>query len=350
MSSLPDKGATVPVVNLGPPEISAEHLFEAWYQAVSPLFDVVPIQDPRSYYCSATSYLVDQLMFNHTAFDGMQFIRPSQKLAGSESDCITLQYYGTGSMQGSLGNGTPLVMEPNRISIQDFAHAYSGLGATTNNFGVIIPRHLIKVQDEIYKNHPMFSWEITSPQGRLLISALNSLWQDLPYMTQADAPAAAAGFVGLLNGLLTAKWNEATRQQVQQASLKAMQDYLQNNLGQPNLGVEQLCQTFHCSRASVYRLFKPLGGVKRYIQSQRLMAVFRELQNLSPDSTQKISDVAARWGFTNMTHFYHLFKQQFEMTPSEARDVVVLASTTSTKAISSQSEEVEQLRQWLERY
>ena len=68
MSSLPDKGATVPVVNLGPPEISAEHLFEAWYQAVSPLFDVVPIQDPRSYYCSATSYLVDQLMFNHTAF------------------------------------------------------------------------------------------------------------------------------------------------------------------------------------------------------------------------------------------------------------------------------------------
>lgn len=154
-------------------EIPDECLFDAWHQATSPLFDVEPIQDFRSYHCSATSYLVDQLIFNQTAFDGMQFIRPSQKLSGSQSDCITLQYYATGRIQGSLENGTPLVMEPNRISIQDFAHAYSGLGETTNNFGIIIPRHLINVHDQIYKKYPMFSWEVTSPQGRLLISALN---------------------------------------------------------------------------------------------------------------------------------------------------------------------------------
>ena len=350
MTSLSEPDEVIPVTHLNEQTIPAQYLFEAWQQATYPLFDVEPLQAPSSYYCATTSYRVDQLVFTQTAFNKMQFIRPAEKLSGAESDCIVLQYYATGCIQGSLANGTPLIMEPNRISIQDFAYAYSGIGETTNNFGIVIPRHLITTHDQIYREQPMFSWPIASLQGRLLLSTLNSLWQVLPILTAAEAPIVAAGLLGLLNGLLSTKWDESTHQSVQQATLKAMQDYIQKNLKQADLGVDQLCSTFHCSRSSVYRLFQPLGGVKGYIKNQRLIACFNELRHLNPTSSQKISDIAAQWGFNNMSHFNRLFKQLFDMTPSEAKELNTISATVASQSISGQWEDVDKLRQWLEQY
>jgi AraC-like DNA-binding protein len=350
MTSPSAHAETVPVVHLNDQEIPREHLFEAWHQAADPMFDVLPVQDPETYSCASTFYQVEQLMFCNTSFEGMQFVRPPQKLSGSESDCITVQYYATGQIRGSLQDGTPLVMQPNCISVQDFAHAYSGFGETTNNFGVIIPRHLIAVHDEIYKNYPMFSWEITSIRGRLLLHTLNTLWQQLPHLPQAEASAAAAGFVGLLNGLLTSQWNEATRVQVEQAILNAMCSYINANLHRPELGVDQICQTFQCSRATLYRIFKPLEGVKRFIRKQRLSHCFHDLQGLGSTSTQRISDIASRWGVTNMSYFYRQFKDQFGITPSETRDFFSSNSEQVIAHSNSQYSDVKKVRHWLEQY
>ena len=283
---------TIPVASLNATNIPREHLFEAWRQTASPLFDVLPLKKPSNYNCSVTSYLVGQLVFSQTAFDGMQFVRSPHKLSGSESDCITVQYYAAGQIQGSLDNGTPLLMQRSGISIQDFAHAYKGIGETTRNFGVVIPRHLITNNDEIYNNHPMFSWDLSTPTGRILANALDHLWQELPDLTQAEAPAVAAGFVGLLNGLLTAKRDPHTWQQVQEATLTAMKDYIQDNLQISNLGVELLCRNFHCSRSTVYRLFKPLGGVKGYIRTQRLNVCFQDLRSLGNKHSKAISELS----------------------------------------------------------
>lgn len=122
-SPLPD---ALPVTRLDPREIPTEDQFEAWHQATAPLLDTALAADPATFTAGMTCYLVDTLVFNRTQFDRMRFSRGASHLANSETDCITVQYYKTGSIKGCLKDGTPLIMAPDRISIQDFAHAYSG--------------------------------------------------------------------------------------------------------------------------------------------------------------------------------------------------------------------------------
>ena len=73
---------------------------------------------------------------------------------------------------------------------------------------------------------------------------------------------------------------------------------------------------FHCSRATLYRVFKADGGVKRFVTDQRLARSFHDLA--SPGvSGQRVKDVAEAWGFFNASHFNRLFRQRFDITPSD---------------------------------
>jgi AraC-like DNA-binding protein len=348
MRSRSDQIDKVPVVYLDKEVIPREHQFAALHQAAFPLFDTVPLKDSHTYACSCTSYLVDQLVFTHTQFDKMQFMRPATQLSGQRVDHISLQYYQSGQIKGYLEDGTPLLMQPDRISIQDFAHAYSGIGETTNNFGVVIPRHLITAHKDIYQHRPMFSWTLDSPQGRLLNSILFHIWQELPQLTIAQAPAVAQGLVGFLNGLLSDQRDSQRRSALRAATLQAMQDYIRANLHNPSLGVEQLCEHFYCSRATVYRFFKPAGGVKTYLQDQRLERCYHDLKRLGQISNSAIRGAATRWGFSNTASFTRLFQQRYGVAPSEMGNLALAELDRQQRDKPGYWADVYRLRQWLE--
>ncbi len=99
----------------------------------------------------------------------------------------------------------------------------------------------------------------------------------------------------------------------------AMRDFVNVNLGDLYLDVDTLRATFHCSRATAYRVFEPHGGVATYIRDQRLMRCFAELTRpVEPaEPPEMISEVATRWGFENPSHFNRLFKTKFGLPPSK---------------------------------
>ena len=340
----------IPVARLSAEEIPLEHQFEVWKQAASPLFDVIPMRNTRSFSCSAASYLVEHLTFTNTTFDKMQFTRTSRHLSSPGSDCIMLHYYCSGQVQGVLESGEPLQIASDIISIQDLAHPYTCIGETANQFSVVIPRHAIAVHDQIYKNYPTFSWPVNSPAGRVLAQAWLTIWQNLPNTSQTDAPAIAQGFIGLLNGLLPTKGNMAHRAQVELATVDAMKVYLQDNLHLSNIGVNMLCRLFHCSRATVYRLFKAEGGVHAYVRKQRLTRCYQELRQLPPSSRKTISEIASKLGFADAASFSRLFRKQYGMSPS---DVGANPSATVDPVLDKQASywsDSDRLKQWLENY
>ena len=340
----------IPVARFSSKKIPLEHQFAVWKQTTSPLFDVIPMKNTRSFSYSVTSYLVEQLTFTHAAFDKMQVTRTSQHLSSHGSDGITLQYYCAGQIQGTLASGEQLRMASDRVSIQDFAHPYSGIGETQDQLTVLIPRHAIATHDQIYKNYPMFSWSVNSPLGRMLTQAWLMIWQNLPNTSQTDAPAIAQRFIGLLNGLLSTKGNIATRAQVELATVDAMKAYLRDNLHLSDIGVDRLCKVFHCSRATVYRLFKAEGGIHAYVREQRLARCYQELRQLPPSSRKTISEIAGRWGFADAASFSRLFRKQYGMSPS---DVGTDEPKTVDLVIDKQASywsDSDRLRQWLNNY
>jgi len=345
----PRRDTPLPVVKVDSTRIPAADQFEVWHESTTPLFDTGRAGE-GCFTAGATCYLVDSLLFTRVHFGRMRFRREQRHLSHGESDSITLQFYRTGSVKGQLDDGTSLHMGPDRISLHDFSHCYTGIGETSEQYAIVIPRHLIASHDRIRRRSPMFSWPLDSPAGRLLNGALSQIWQELPRASIEDASTICSGLVGLLNGLLAGTPTPDERAEIERAGLAAMKRYLNAQLHCANLGVDELCRVFNCSRATLYRLFQPYGGVKTYIRDLRIGRCFQELALCGRERNERVRDVAERWGFTDLSHFHRLFKQRYGLTASEVMAAPVVNGSVEGERIGSSGSyaEVERLRGWLE--
>lgn len=95
--------------------------------------------------------------------------------------------------------------------------------------------------------------------------------------------------------------------------------HIRSKLGSEELTPDALARTFGVSRAQIYRLMEPLGGISSYIRHLRLHRCMAELcdpllANLN------VSEIAYRSGFNHLTTFNRSFRETFGMTPSDARE------------------------------
>jgi AraC-like DNA-binding protein len=85
---------------------------------------------------------------------------------------------------------------------------------------------------------------------------------------------------------------------------------------QGELSVDELCRRFQISRATLYRLFEPDGGLWRYIQDQRLYRAFQKLASPATGRVRMV-DVAIDYRFASDNTFVRAFRRQFGVTPGE---------------------------------
>lgn len=92
--------------------------------------------------------------------------------------------------------------------------------------------------------------------------------------------------------------------------------YIEQHIGEAELGTESLQQAFGLSRASLYRLFQSRGGVASYIREQRLCAAYRYLQAY-PECG--LTWLLYEMGFASERQFQRCFQQRFGMPPMQWR-------------------------------
>jgi AraC-like DNA-binding protein len=102
------------------------------------------------------------------------------------------------------------------------------------------------------------------------------------------------------------------------ASFVTIRRHIDRTLQSPTLSVDNLAATFGLSRASLYRLFEPVGGVASYIRKSRLNRAYQDIVAVEY-SNQRIGPIAYRLGFKNLSAFNRLFKETYGISPSEAR-------------------------------
>ena len=162
---------------------------------------------------------------------------------------------------------------------------------------------------------------------------LETLWSMLPNAHADEAPAITDGLLDLLAAGLRhgGPQDEQSQAAVAHATRQAVCDQIEALLDWPALSTEALCRHFGCSRAYLYRVMQPLGGVHHYIRERRLHRCYRELTNPLVRAN-RIIDVAFRYGFSNQSHFSRLFKQRFGMTPRDARDLAEMGPAAGSAA------------------
>jgi AraC-like DNA-binding protein len=319
--------------------IPAADCFDVFNDASRALWHRLPASR-GTFDCDAADYLVHDIIVYRLRYDAHTVIRTPAQVATGLSDGISVQLHQRGSSRGAVGD-VDLYAAPDRIVLQDLAHPFSAWTDASDVIGVIVPRARIECHDWIRHRAPVISWRVDSPTGRVLTSAVTTLWSELPRAELADGPLLARAFVGLLNGLLQP--GPEHDDDVRRATSVAMRQYIADHLDDLALDVGTLRRQFFCSRATLYRLFEVDGGVAKHIRDARLRACMHDLAQ--PSLTRKrIALIATRWGFENPSHFNRLFKQTFGVVPS-----AVGAVTLGAEERPRTRYHTEKLNSWLTR-
>jgi AraC-like DNA-binding protein len=137
-------------------------------------------------------------------------------------------------------------------------------------------------------------------------AALQALLPQLGTTTAAEMDEPVSGIVGLCARVVAL--SSGSRRAGSAAgpppldSLVTVCRFVEANLGARDLGVDKLARTFGLSRASLYRLFAPVGGVASYIRTRRLARARQELTAPGLED-RRIGPIAYRAGFHSIPAF-----------------------------------------------
>lgn len=247
------------------------------------------------------------------------FSRDPGRITRSGLDLIFVQVTLDGS-DVRTANGETVLVEAGDVSIFDLSRPMHSQTEHCRNLTLVLPRHLLfskEVQNDAL--HGLVLKRSTSI-GRLIGNHLRTLLEDLPDITQAEAPAIVNATANLVANLVAPRIAERSQPSptVRGAVIMEIRRYIEQHIALTELGPDHLCKMFALSRASLYRLFEPIGGVTDYIRTRRLRAAFDMLAN---DTNRSVGEIAYACGFSDISAFSRAFRHQFGMSPSEVREI-----------------------------
>lgn len=139
---------------------------------------------------------------------------------------------------------------------------------------------------------------------------------DTPPIGLATLAAAIADAVGGASSA-DAAIDRASRELL----LAAIKRRIIADLRTDRVDIAQLCREYKISRATLYRLFEPEGGLWRYMQDQRLQRAFAKLAGSAATAPARMADLALEFGFSSDSTFVRAFRRRFGLTPGEVRQL-----------------------------
>lgn len=339
----------IPQACLLPGMVPDEELPALWRTSIAPFFDSQPLAGPdvNGYRPSIRQYHLGQAMFVDTDFAAQQFRRdPAWMAQNDDADHLLLQVFLRGSNQGSNG-GSDFSEQPGNIFAVNLSRTVEARSTDAETLTLVLPRDLLARTLPQLLGATGALFEDGSASARIFVDHMLSLRRYLGIATTAEIPALLQGTLGLLDSLT--RHRDGGSSAAGGATLAAICRHIEQHLQDPDLDVDSLCRQFRCSRATIYRLFKPLGGVREHIQQRRLAGCFKAM--VSPGQAhRRIFDIAMDFGFSSPSHFSTLFREHFGMTPRQAREAGMSARIPPLPPSGrGPAEDAELMRQWVKK-
>jgi AraC-like DNA-binding protein len=298
--------------------------FDAWRENISVLFDVTPparAERRAPVRASIRAYHLGGMILAKADFDRQGFARNRKMIESGGLDHYLVQLYDSGGLEGSADD-RKLVLRRGDVQILDLSQPLDTANSTSNTVALVIPRdspHKAIGSFPLANLHGLVVRGNTG-LGGLLGDHLRSFATRIDQFTIGEGPAASRSLLNMVAACFNPSIENAGRARAQVAEIlvERLNRYIDMNLGSPRLSVPTICAQFGISRAQLYRVFEPLGGVAKYVQDRRLARVHAELRSAGSRHLQ-ISEIARAAGFASDTHFSRAFHCAFGSTPREVR-------------------------------
>ncbi len=132
------------------------------------------------------------------------------------------------------------------------------------------------------------------------------------------------GQLAMLAEMTVRAGDAAPEADLRESRRRAILDYVDRNLADPDLGVGGIARAFGFSSRTVHKLFEgEAQTVARLIWDRRLERCREDMADPAM-SARSITEIAHLWGFSDSQHFSRAFKQRFGLTPRDYRNLFAL--------------------------
>jgi AraC-like DNA-binding protein len=182
----------------------------------------------------------------------------------------------------------------------------------------LIPREQVRLGIDVrFAMNRAFPGE--SRVSSLMCHAIGSLLDELPALAPRRAEELAEVAVRLFHLAVLERIEQPRCPTQPEDTRDRITSYVQNHLRDPRLSLDQMATDLSCSKRYLHMAFSDHDcTLNEYIWTQRLEHCRRDLQSAS-HADRSITDIAMSWGFSNLSHFSHAFRERFGQSPRAVR-------------------------------
>lgn len=323
-----DKGY-IPHLEVGTKASKSIDALNEYAQSISDVFETEFIDIEKEARANMRGYLLGPTLLSkaHMSGGNFSYARDERKIASTGLDLILVQIMLEGGDIRNV-NGEAIKTRVGDVCISDLSRSFKSWTNDCTNFNFAIPRSLLNLsQSELDALHGLILPSNSSSAG-LISSHAKYIWDHAPSINQHEANALANVAIGLISALTVP--HIKSDQEISaliSTQLIQIRRYIDDNISNPELKPDTLCKKFNMSRASLYRLFEPVGGVSDYIRARRLAKSLKYISEpLMHHKTLGV--IAIDCGFGDLNVFSRAFKAYYGVSPSDARNIIINQNST----------------------
>lgn len=312
----------------------APEQFALWRESIGVLFDVnAGDAGANGYSARLDSAMAGEAMVSRVQAGSQAFDRSMLRSYRDGIEGIMFQVFTRGTTRHS-NEAAPIVSEGSLIGF-DLTRASETINTDFDLVSIIFPRAAIIDRLGYVPDLHLSAVGGDSALSRMTAEFIVSLQRSISEMDVSEAEAASDAIADLIAEAYrgeTRRSNTAAGHRL--GVITCARNFIRERIsaGEP-VNVASVAAKLDCSRATLYRVFEPVGGVASFIRSERLRACLADMRRVaSGHSTLTLGELGMRRGFESDAQFSRAFKAEFGMTPSEAKKALMCAPAADQDA------------------
>jgi AraC-like DNA-binding protein len=282
---------------LKPEDCAPQELFARWRDALGEVFEVR----------ATPSEIADFRGEINVHASARYVLSASRHSASSAQDRFAICLQINGSAAGLAGDSHKQA-DPGDVMFVDLSQALAVRHSAPEGLVDGVPlwaarnRNLPLVSDDNALHGLVL--KAKSPAGAVIGASMRAFTRLVAKMMLIEFDGLAEGLLALAAKSIAPTLDRAGNGSAKPslASFVTIRRYIDRNLAMPDLSADSIAAAFGLSRASLYRLFEPPGGIAKYIRKARLNRAFQEI-TVAELSDRRIGHIASSLGFKNVSAF-----------------------------------------------